>query len=177
MSYEKLNVLHIHLIDAESIPIDLKRYPQFGEKGRWHANAHYTQEELKELVNYAFMRGIAVIAEFDLPGHAYAWGYAYPQTRSTCHQLKKFNMNNYPIQPTNNLTYGIIDAIVEEMSPIFTNEYMHFGGDELVLGCWQNDEQVIEFLKSHPEIKNMQDLWGHFQVQLEKVCVRIQFNF
>ncbi|KAL0489250.1 hexosaminidase HEXA [Acrasis kona] len=173
MSYDKLNVLHIHLIDAQSIPIVVSKYPELGEKARWTKKFFYSNEDLQEIIEYCYMRGISVMPEFDLPGHAYSWGFAYPDARSTCNDLEGyFNENNYPIQPANNITYEIIDALVTEMSGVFKHEYMHLGGDELVLECWQNDPTVQNFVKNQTQIKTMQDLWGYFQVKLEKIYRR-----
>jgi hexosaminidase len=173
MTYDKLNVLHIHLIDAQTIPIVVNKYPLLGEKARWHKKLFYTHDDLREIVNYCFIRGIVVIPEFDFPGHAYSWGLAYPEARSTCNQFKPpININNFPVQPANNLTYDIIEAMLSDMAPIFTNNYMHLGGDELVLSCWQNDETVKQFLQKRPDIKTMFDLWGYFQSILEPIYRR-----
>jgi hexosaminidase len=168
MSYDKLNVLHVHWIDAQSIPIVVNKFPLFGEKARWHKSMYYTQDDMREVVDYCFKRGIVVVPEFDLPGHAYVWGNSYPEARSTCSQFKPpVNINNFPIQPANNITYDIIEAMLGDMSSIFTNDIIHLGGDELVLSCWQNDETVKKFLQQRPDIKNMYDLWGYFQSRLE----------
>lgn len=106
-------------------------------------------------------------------GHAHSWGKGYPDARSTCNQLRPpINVNNFPVQPANNITYDIIDAMISDMSSIFPNNYLHLGGDELVLNCWKNDETVKDFLSKTVDIRTMYDLWGYFQTALERIYRR-----
>ena len=66
MQQNKLNALHLHLTDGEAFPIEIKAYPKLAGEGAYTKEAIYSQEDLKELVNYANLRGIRVIPEIDV---------------------------------------------------------------------------------------------------------------
>ena len=92
MASVKLNTLHLHLTDDQGWRFEIKRYPKLTEIGAWRTAAvdrrraaatrvggFYTQDELRELVAYAAERGITIVPEIDLPGHAQALVAAYPE--------------------------------------------------------------------------------------------------
>ncbi len=77
LSAVKLNVLHWHLSDDQGFRVQSKKYPrlqQYGSDGMY-----YTQAEVREVVAYARDRGVRVVPEFDMPGHATSWLAAYPK--------------------------------------------------------------------------------------------------
>ena len=71
LSYLKMNVLHWHVIDAQSYPMKWKSYPEFSEKGSWSEDSIYTPQNVIDVVNYGLERGIRVLPEFDVPGHSF----------------------------------------------------------------------------------------------------------
>ena len=77
MSYAKFNVLHWHLTDEQSFPVETFTFPDL-KKGSWNHNAIYTQEDIQDVIDYALYRGIRVVPEIDLPGHCKSWGEGYP---------------------------------------------------------------------------------------------------
>lgn len=91
MASVKLNTLHLHLTDDQGWRFEVKRYPKLTEVGAWRTppssggapgakvGGFYTQDELKQLVAYAAERGITIVPEIDLPGHAQALVAAYPE--------------------------------------------------------------------------------------------------
>ncbi|CAI6002594.1 unnamed protein product [Closterium sp. NIES-65] len=77
MSYAKLNVLHWHLVDAQSFPIETPSFPRLWE-GAFSQAERYTLKDAKHIVRYAAARGIVVIPEIDTPAHATSWEVGYP---------------------------------------------------------------------------------------------------
>jgi hexosaminidase len=74
MMYNKLNVLHWHITDDESFPLELKSFPQVHKSGAFSKNEVYTKENVADILNHATKNGIRVIPEIDSPGHTRSWG-------------------------------------------------------------------------------------------------------
>ncbi|KAF8391747.1 hypothetical protein HHK36_021981 [Tetracentron sinense] len=72
MAYTKLNVLHWHIVDSQSFPLEIPSYPNLWD-GAYSLSERYTMADAAEIVNYAQRRGINVLAEIDVPGHALSW--------------------------------------------------------------------------------------------------------
>ena len=91
LSYNKFNVLHWHLTDAQSFPLQVDTFPQLAEQGAFPPNSffcrkdkcNYTHDDVRSIVSYAKARGVRVVPEFDTPGHSYAWGLGYPNSKNT----------------------------------------------------------------------------------------------
>jgi len=73
MMFNKMNVLHWHITDDQSFPLELKSFPNITKFGAYSDQEHYTAANVARIINYALMRGIRVIPEFDTPGHTSAW--------------------------------------------------------------------------------------------------------
>jgi hypothetical protein len=123
MKEANLNKFHWHLIDNEGFNIefnyDYKKLTNYGSlKGQY-----YTKKNIIEIINYAKKYNIEVIPEFDFPGHAKAFGIAYPKI-----MLKGFDDE---LDLSNPKVFTILDKLFTEFIPIFnTSEYVHFGHDE-----------------------------------------------
>jgi hexosaminidase len=77
MSWTKFNVLHWHITDEQSYPLQSHAYPDL-VRGSWDTMARYTWKDVREIIEFARLRGIHVIPEIDMPGHSKSWGTAYP---------------------------------------------------------------------------------------------------
>jgi len=129
LSYNKMNVLHWHIVDAESFPIESKTYPNL-QKGAYSNNMIYKQEDVKNIIKYAYKRGIRIIPEFDTPGHTYSWGIGYPSIITNCPKYSK-NINNVPLNIAGNtLTFELINGLFTEMSQLFIDNFFHIGGEK-----------------------------------------------
>ncbi|XP_027928598.1 beta-hexosaminidase 1 isoform X3 [Vigna unguiculata] len=161
MSYAKLNVLHWHIIDEESFPLEVPTYPDLW-KGSYTKWERYTVEDAYEIVNFAKMRGINVMAEVDVPGHAESWGAGYPDLwpSPTCRE---------PLDVSKNFTFDVISGILTDIRTIFPFELFHLGGDEVNTDCWRSTPHIKEWLQNH----NMtaRDAYQYFVLKAQEIAV------
>ena len=108
MTYAKLNVLHWHLTDSQSNPVQSESHPKWWE-GSYTPMERYSIMDLEEIVEYARMRGIRVIPEMDVPGHEASWCKGYPEVcpSETCSE---------PLDPTSEKTWELIHGVLDEWS-------------------------------------------------------------
>lgn len=136
----KMNVLHMHLSDNQGWRIEIKKHPKLTEVGgnlplNGRKVGFYTQEQFKDLVNYANERYITIIPEVDLPGHTAAVFAAYPELKNAVHFKTKVNI---PGQAFNALDVDdpkamqFTEDVIAELSALAPGSYIHIGGDEAV---------------------------------------------
>ena len=136
ISYGNLNVLHWHLTDDHAWRIESKKFPKLHES----SGSYYTQEQIREIIAYAKTRGIDVIPEIDMPGHNLALLSVYPE----------YSCKGEPVTPAKargvyktilcagkEATYDFVEALLEEMVPLFDSQYFHIGGDEAPKDTWK----------------------------------------
>lgn len=138
MAYTKLNVLHWHIVDAQSFPLEIPSFPKLWN-GAYSPSERYTMADAIEIVQYAQRRGINVLAEIDVPGHALSWGIGYPSLwpSSKCQE---------PLDVSNEFTFKVIDGILSDFSKVFTFKFVHLGGDEVNTSCWAVTPHVKKWL-------------------------------
>ncbi|MGA7414588.1 MAG: family 20 glycosylhydrolase [Bryobacteraceae bacterium] len=172
MAAVKLNVLHWHLSDDQGIRVESKRYPKLQELGS--AGRYYTQAEIREIVAYAYTRGIRIVPEFDVPGHATAILAAYPKLASRpgpFEVVSRQEVHPATMDPTNEATYQFLDGFVGEMSKLFPDEYFHIGGDEVDPKDWNANPAIRAFMKKH-KIANARALQAYFNLRLQKIVAK-----
>eukprot|EP01116_Phalansterium_solitarium_P009923 TRINITY_DN24270_c0_g1_i1.p1 TRINITY_DN24270_c0_g1~~TRINITY_DN24270_c0_g1_i1.p1 ORF type:complete len:518 (+),score=117.10 TRINITY_DN24270_c0_g1_i1:118-1671(+) len=168
MTYDKLNILHWHVVDDESFPIVSQTYPLLSKKGAWAPKAVYSAEDVNRIVQHAYERGITVVPEFDTPGHASSWGYAYPSLLANCP-----NATFKPVMnPTLESTYDFLTAFFTEMSTLFPSAYIHLGGDEVRWLCWQQDPTIATWMAAHGMTDYVQ-LYGYYEQRLENILASL----
>jgi len=148
MAAVKLNVLHWHLSEDQGFRIECKTYPKLHQMGS--DGFYYTQEQVRDIIAYAADRGIRVMPEFDIPGHATSWLTAYPEYASLPGPYtieRKWGVMDPTFNPVNEKTYAFFDAFFKEMSLLFPDEYMHIGGDENNGRQWSANPDIQEFMK------------------------------
>ena len=131
MEAAKLNVFHWHLSDDQGFRIESKTLPLLQGKGS--DGMFYTQAQVKDVIAYAYDRGIRVIPEFDMPGHAESWFPGYPGLASgpgPYHIETKWGIFDPAMDPTRDITYAFLDQFIGEMTALFPDAYFHIGGDE-----------------------------------------------
>lgn len=84
LMYNKMNIMHWHIVDEDSFPLKLKSHPEIAEYASFSPEEIYTPEQVKDIVQYALVRGVRVIPELDTPGHAASWSRAPQNAKVAC---------------------------------------------------------------------------------------------
>jgi hexosaminidase len=169
MAAVKLNVFHWHLTDDQGFRIESKKYPKL--TGMGSDGLFYTQDQAREIIAYAADRGIRVVPEFDLPGHATSWVVGHPELASAPgpYQIERQpGIFDPTLDPTNEEVYQFLDAFFGEMAALFPDEYMHIGGDENEGKQWDRNPQIQAFMKERG-IKNNHSLQAYFTMRLARI--------
>ena len=166
-AFYKLNYMQLHLTDDQSFTFPSKAYPKLATKDR-----HYSKEELVDLVNYADLRGITLIPEIEIPGHAKKFIEAYPEIFSP--KLKDWGKNMWGGDAINNVVnigsekvYDAINVILDEVIEIFdTSPYIHIGADEATINNLKGDPEAEAMMKKENLDGDVHELYRHFIVRM-----------
>ena len=161
MALHKYNYLHLHLTDDQGWRIEIPGYPRLQTVGAWrretligHLNdetykydgirygGYYTQEELRELVQYAADRYITIIPEINIPGHSTALLAAYPDLACSGNHFevaREWGVFSNLLCPRED-TFLFLERILNEVMNIFPGKYIHIGGDECPKEQWKKSE-------------------------------------
>ena len=175
MAHTKLNVFHWHLTDTHSFPFISNREPLLALYGAYSASQVYTPEDIRDIVHYAMVRGVKVIPEFDAPAHVgsgWEWGeQAGLGKLALC--INKEPWTDYCVEPpcgqlnpVNDNIYPILGNIYKDMSELFRSDIFHMGGDEVHMRCWNETEEILDWLKTKERGDSKEDflyLWSYFQ--------------
>lgn len=157
MVHSKLNCIHIHLNDDQGWRIEIKKYPRLtscgsvssGRPKPWYRKENdnvqygpffYTQDEVKELIKYARVRGVSIVPEIDMPGHAIGVLAGYPELSCTGGPFET-SWNMEPPPETfcigNDRTIPFLSDVLDEVMELFESKYIHIGGDECQTVRWE----------------------------------------
>jgi hexosaminidase len=170
MAAVKLNVLHWHLTEDQGFRVESKKFPELHLQGS--DGDFYTQEQIREVINYAADRGIRVMPEFDMPGHATAWLVSHPEIGSGA-PGQTYKIERQPgifdptLDPTNEKTYKLLEPFFAEMAALFPDAYMHIGGDENEGKQWNANPRIQAFMKKNG-IKDNHELQTYFNKRILK---------
>ena len=144
MSFVKLNVLHWHLVDAQSWPLESPSWPGLW-LGAFSPRERYTTDDVASLVAFARARGVRVVFEVDHPGHLSSACKGYPVLcPADC--VWDSGANSVPLAPANNDTWKMLSDTLGELAALSPGEeYMHLGGDEVDQTCWALDSATREW--------------------------------
>ncbi|MDE6402841.1 MAG: family 20 glycosylhydrolase, partial [Muribaculaceae bacterium] len=150
-----VNTLHWHLTDDQGWRIEIKKYPKLTEVGSYRPNSiigrtgpgydntpvssFYTQDEAREIIDYAAKRHITIIPEIDLPGHMMAAMASYPELGCTGGPYSvwcEWGVNDGVLCPGKDNTMQFIADVLNEVMDIFPAPYIHIGGDECPKVVW-----------------------------------------
>jgi hexosaminidase len=168
MAALKMNVLHWHLTEDQGFRVESKKLPELHQMGS--DGNFYTQEQVREIIRYAADRGIRVMPEFDMPGHATAWLVSHPEIGSAPGPYKierQPGIFDPTLDPTNESTYKLLEVFFREMAALFPDKYMHIGGDENEGKQWNANPKIQAFMKAN-NIKDNHALQTYFNKRLLK---------
>ncbi|KAI9311108.1 glycoside hydrolase superfamily [Dichotomocladium elegans] len=163
LAYSKMNVLHWHITDSQSFPLRLASVPELAQHGAYVLNQKrlvYTKNDVKQIVNYARARGVRVIPEIDMPAHTGSWAMSHKEI-ITCSDKFWLDATNEwdgrlaaepttgQLNPVLDDTYTVVDKVIGEVASLFPDAYYHGGGDEPVYKCWEDSEDVRNYMKEY----------------------------
>ena len=166
MAAVKLNVLHWHLSEDQGFRIESKRYPRLQQLGS--NGDYYTQDQVRDIIEYARDRGIRVVPEFDVPGHSTSWFVGYPELAATPGPFTLGGRGSPAMDPSKESTYAFLDGFIGEMTQLFPDPYFHIGGDEVSPRAWNQSDTVQAFAKAH-DLKDTAAIQVYFNQRLIKV--------
>lgn len=159
MALSKLNVLHWHLDDSQSWPVEMEAYPQM-TKDAFSPREVFSKDDIRRVISYAKARGVRVIPEVDMPGHsASGWQQVDPEIVACAHSWWSNDVYEYhtAVEPNPgqldiiyNKTYEVVKGVYDELSDIFEDNWFHVGADELQTNCYNFSTHVTNWLKEDP---------------------------
>lgn len=166
------NVLHWHIVDAQSFPFNSPSAPEI-IKGAYSPELTYTVEQIKELSLYATDRGVRILYEVDVPGHAASWGAGYPSViPQGCPEKYSYNINNWALNPALDETYSLLTSILRDIKDATGTKYLHLGGDEVVYGCWSTDPSITKFMADN-NLASYSDLFSMFITKADGIAASL----
>jgi hexosaminidase len=189
MAMHKLNTFHWHLTDDQGWRIEIKKYPKLTEVGGWrdgtivgHAlerpqqfdgkkyGGFYTQDEIREVVQYAKDRHISIVPEIEMPGHALAALAAYPELSCTGGPFKTeqaWGIFEDVFCAGNEQTYHFLEDVLTEVASLFPGQVIHIGGDEVPKTRWKACPKCQAKIASE-NLKSENELHGYFIQRIAK---------
>ena len=165
----RMNVFHWHLTDDQGWRFASSHYPQLQQKAS--DGNYYSQQQMREIVKYATDRGVRVVPELDIPGHASALAVAMPELISAPGpwQIERgWGVFKPLLDPSNEQVYQVIDTLVGEMAAIFPDPWLHIGGDEVDPTQWNDSPTIQQFMREHG-LKDAHALQAYFNQRVEKI--------
>ncbi|MBW7891112.1 MAG: family 20 glycosylhydrolase [Chitinophagaceae bacterium] len=205
MAKYKFNLLHLHLTDDQGWRIEIKSLPKLTTVGAWNVKkigtfgtfskpedneprdygGFYTQEDIREIIQYARDRFINILPEIEMPGHSLAAIASYPELSCTP-GADKYKVNSgerfmvWPpsghfyglldntLCPANEKVYAFIDKVITEVAQLFPFEYIHMGGDETARNFWEKSP-AIKALMQKEKLKNLDEVQSYFVKRVETI--------
>lgn len=169
MATYKLNVLQLHLVDDAGWRLEIKKYPLLTEVGAWagtdtqRLGGYYTQDEMRQLVAYAQVRGVTIVPEIEFPAHMVSAIAAYPwlSCRAQQNEVQTQGFISGEIMCAgNDACYDFLADIFDEVCSIFPSPYVNIGGDEANYDNWKTCARC-QALKAKLGLKTEAELQGY----------------
>lgn len=200
IALHNINMFHWHLTDDQGWRIEIKSRPELAEKGQWrsgtvigavkewdqaHLNVYdsipyggyYTQDEIKDIVNYAADRHITIIPEVDLPGHMQAALATYPYlgcTGGPYEVWRRWGVSEEVLCAGNDSVYQFISDVLGEVVNLFPSEYVHIGGDECPKIRWEHCPKCQAMIK---KLKLQDDNYSTAEQKLQTYLMSYATDF
>lgn len=205
MARYKYNVFHWHLTDDEGWRLEIKSLPRLTEVGSKRvekvgyfgdmtkpapneprtSGGFYTQDDIREIIDYASARFVNILPEIDVPGHSLAAVVAYPELSCTPGADKyvvrsgekiidwfgngKFSaLVDNSLCPANEKVYTFLDKVFGEVAALFPFDYIHIGGDECAHNFWEKTPAILQLMKKE-NLKNMHEVQSYFTRRVVKM--------
>jgi hexosaminidase len=188
MAMYKFNTLHWHLTEDQGWRIEITKYPRLTEVGAWREKTivghqvddnkvfdneryggFYTQDDIRDVVNYAASKQITIIPEIEMPGHSLAALAAYPEMGCTGGPYQVIGEWGVfeDVYCTKEQTFTFLEDILTEVISLFPGTYIHVGGDEVPKTRWKNCPSCQQRMKSE-KLKTEEELQSYFIRRIEK---------
>lgn len=190
----KFNILQLHLSDDQGWRLEIKKLPELTKVGAWRVprtglwwerecpkegeeatyGGFYTQEEIKDLIDYAAKRYVNILPEIDVPGHSLAAIASYPYLSSSGLTYKVnpgckfYGIDDNSLCAGKESTFEFLNIVFTEVAELFPFEYIHIGGDECYKGFWKKCEDCQKRMKDNG-LKDVNELQSYFIKRLEKM--------
>ena len=185
LAYYKINRLHLHLIDAAGWRLEIKKYPLLTDFAAWRTDptwkkwwnggrkylrydepgasgGYYTQDDIREILEYARQHYITVIPEIEMPSHSEEVLAAYPQLSCSGEPYK-----NSDFCVGNEETFTFLENVLTEVMELFPSEYIHVGGDEAGKSAWKTCPKCQKRMKDE-HLANVDELQSYLIHRIEK---------
>ena len=185
LAYYKINRLHLHLTDAAGWRLEIKKYPLLTEFAAWRTDptwkqwwnggrkyvrfdapgaygGYYTQDDIREILEYARQHYITVIPEIEMPSHSEEVLAAYPQLSCSGEPYK-----NSDFCVGNEETFTFLENVLTEVMELFPSEYIHIGGDESGKSAWKTCPKCQKRMKDE-HLANVDELQSYLIHRIEK---------
>src|SRR5664280_2683061 len=172
MALVKLNVLHLHLTDDQGFRIESRTHPELQKEGS--DGNYFAQAQMTEIIAYAQLRGIRVVPEFDLPGHAMSWAVSHPELASGPGPYaieRHWGVFDPVLDPTNEALYQLLDDFLGEMAGLFPDACIHIGGDENNGKQWNSNPRLQAFIREHG-LNDNAGLQAYFNRRVAAILLR-----
>lgn len=192
LAMHKMNVLHLHLVDDQGWRIEIKKYPKLTEVGGWRVDQEQfawngrekvtanekgtyggflSQEDLKEIVQYAAQNNVEVIPEIEMPAHVSSAIASY--SFLSCNETP-IGVPSGGVWPITDIycagkesTFEFLEDVLIEVMDIFPSQYIHIGGDEATKTNWKNCEHCLRRMEAEG-LHDMDELQSYFVKRMEK---------
>ncbi|MEL7291350.1 MAG: family 20 glycosylhydrolase [Pseudomonadota bacterium] len=180
LAHYKFNTFHWHLTDDEGWRVEIKAFPQLTATGGYRGpqqalepqfshlaeryGGYYSQQEIKQVIEYAAQRGITVIPEIDIPGHCRAAIKSLPELLYDAQDASQYrSIQHYSdnvLSPALPGTYQFLDKVLEEVAELFPSPWVHIGADEVPDGVWLDSPACQQLMQQHG-YQSAKELQGH----------------
>jgi alpha-L-fucosidase len=187
IALHKMNYFHWHLTEDQGWRVEIKKYPRLTEVGAWRSGTiighhpgtgddsirhggYYSQDQIKEVVQYAAERYITILPEIEMPGHASAALASYPWLGCTGgpYMVKhNFGVHKEVFCAGNDSVFNFLQDVLDEVMPLFPSAYIHIGGDECPKDSWKACPKCQARMKALG-LNNEEELQSYFIARMEK---------